>query len=1280
MIRSCGALVSDETPENRKNLCQTLFETLSEVADLDISHYNQLLRVFVENEFDFDAINFLERMQTKGVDPNRVTFMLMIDWFCRKGNLSEAIRILEHMKSKDMAITESVFNSLIIGYGKVGDLETAEQTLEMMRSSGAEPSSDTYTALLCAYAFNSKNPETVEKINKTFDEITKSENDLSEAQLFKVIKTLALNDCDGPLLDQILKSIKKTIYYNKECLNVINELMFANKVDVALKLYYTMEASEAQIKQKNVGHGLIRSMVRANIAPEVVFGVCEKLESEGGENGLQLATEMALNYANVDVCRTYLKRMADKYPIRVHYFFPLIVKCETEDQVLDVLSKDMAPFVNASYSQLMELFVDYIWPKNILDVNLFIEKCRDIGFSVTVTLNSLIRYYIGNNRLPDALQIMTSPIYSTVNLIKRELIYDLTETAFNPNTNVDDITRTLQVIHSRQKQSPSESGLNDTFGQYLLSLIRRKLPQNQLNKILESFGRNNVKISNISVDTIRDRIPLSEQNEKILNKLSTKNLDDLRGVVYHDIDDITKPRKEMTPEELEGHLIELRSKGLNTRGVLRNLLMSYCRRTRVSDDERTDPLVIEAQKRVHQILEELKESEFQFSNAMYAMVMDFFANCGDIEAALDIKSKIADEFVLDWYKIINLATLFVQNGQIERGMDLIRSELKRKIDSNNREEQNSLLTRSRDKTIYRFLNSLIEANADIDLLKEAFDLCLQYSRLVPTSVMAGPLVKYYILKGDYSGALKELNECVEKYRITPWKNQLMKHFLETGDQSNLQIVLDHSNRVHGQMNTIIELAGICIELGKVKQAKKLLDTPGLRVKQAKIDMMCESMVRDDNIEALEQLIRLSRSVFDLNRDRMLYHLIRGCIKLNDTEKALGCWTLMQEENIQPSDETLILLANFLERNGVSVPFTVPPTRSAEQSQSSKEGTSQTQRSDDDPLHKFNVALKASDIDEALKIRNSLQSEGKSLLMSQNCSLIEALLNSDRIDEAFAISQSLLSSKLFPSPRIIRYLCSKLSAAGDYQRLEELGSLLPEFLAQNNSFTNALSIAYINSGKTAELIDKLTQLKPFPLGAFLRALDIRPELESRLIGIANDLVRETDYHLPLNMVWINLMNKGRYEDADNIYKSCPKLKDFLLFTSLLDSIRENRNIELAKKLIQTVSQSNLTPKSIGVTYSALIDAYLESGDISSAESVVVNDIVNASITRTDPKTGQQVKLGVEHLTRSTLRKLIKSIQQTEGREPKFAINGQPMTANESSSDESSDDDVVDVKNK
>lgn len=38
---------------------------------MDISHYNALLRVYLENEYDFSPTEFLSELQSKGVEANR---------------------------------------------------------------------------------------------------------------------------------------------------------------------------------------------------------------------------------------------------------------------------------------------------------------------------------------------------------------------------------------------------------------------------------------------------------------------------------------------------------------------------------------------------------------------------------------------------------------------------------------------------------------------------------------------------------------------------------------------------------------------------------------------------------------------------------------------------------------------------------------------------------------------------------------------------------------------------------------------------------------------------------------------------------------------------------------------------------------------------------------------------------------------------------------------------------------------------------------------------------
>ena len=56
---------------------------------LDISHYNALLRVYVENEHSFNPLKFLDMLEGKNIQPNRVRSLFFIA--CSTQNMNPLI-------------------------------------------------------------------------------------------------------------------------------------------------------------------------------------------------------------------------------------------------------------------------------------------------------------------------------------------------------------------------------------------------------------------------------------------------------------------------------------------------------------------------------------------------------------------------------------------------------------------------------------------------------------------------------------------------------------------------------------------------------------------------------------------------------------------------------------------------------------------------------------------------------------------------------------------------------------------------------------------------------------------------------------------------------------------------------------------------------------------------------------------------------------------------------------------------------------------------------------
>ena len=121
LIRCCGNLVPEEPPAARTQLVHDIWKMLESFGvKLDISHYNSLLRVYVENEYRFNPMDFLKKLHEKGVEPNRVTYQRLLTSYCQRGDINGASQILELMKSKDLPISEVVFNSLVMGHSNTG--------------------------------------------------------------------------------------------------------------------------------------------------------------------------------------------------------------------------------------------------------------------------------------------------------------------------------------------------------------------------------------------------------------------------------------------------------------------------------------------------------------------------------------------------------------------------------------------------------------------------------------------------------------------------------------------------------------------------------------------------------------------------------------------------------------------------------------------------------------------------------------------------------------------------------------------------------------------------------------------------------------------------------------------------------------------------------------------------------------------------------------------------------------------------------------------------------
>jgi leucine-rich PPR motif-containing protein len=78
-------------------------------------------------------------------------------------------------------------------------------------------------------------------------------------------------------------------------------------------------------------------------------------------------------------------------------------------------------------------------------------------------------------------------------------------------------------------------------------------------------------------------------------------------------------------------------------------------------------------------------------------------------------------------------------------------------------------------------------------------------------------------RNDLAGAMEQFELCCQKYRATPWKNELARKMIQVEDAVSLQKLTDLSTQIHGEVNSLYDLVFAFVECGRIRQARKILE-------------------------------------------------------------------------------------------------------------------------------------------------------------------------------------------------------------------------------------------------------------------------------------------------------------------------------------------------------------------------------------------------------------------------------------------------------------------------
>ncbi|PNI47973.1 LRPPRC isoform 9 [Pan troglodytes] len=358
LLRSCGSLLPELKVEERTEFAHRIWDTLQKLgAVYDVSHYNALLKVYLQNEYKFSPTDFLAKMEEANIQPNRVTYQRLIASYCNVGDIEGASKILGFMKTKDLPVTEAVFSALVTGHARAGDMENAENILTVMRDAGIEPGPDTYLALLNAYAEKGD----IDHVKQTLEKVEKSELHLMDRDLLQII--FSFSKAGYPqYVSEILEKVTCERRYIPDAMNLILLLVTEKLEDVALQILLACPVSKED-GPSVFGSFFLQHCVTMNTPVEKLTDYCKKLkEVQMHSFPLQFTLHCALLANKTDLAKALMKAVKEEgFPIRPHYFWPLLVGRRKEKNVQGII-EILKGMQELGVHPDQETYTDYVIP------------------------------------------------------------------------------------------------------------------------------------------------------------------------------------------------------------------------------------------------------------------------------------------------------------------------------------------------------------------------------------------------------------------------------------------------------------------------------------------------------------------------------------------------------------------------------------------------------------------------------------------------------------------------------------------------------------------------------------------------------------------------------------------------------------------------------------------------------------------------------------------------------------------------------------------------------
>ncbi|XP_055926351.1 leucine-rich PPR motif-containing protein, mitochondrial-like isoform X2 [Argiope bruennichi] len=873
LLRCCG-LMYMEKPAERVQLANEIWEKLHKLdVHLDVKHYNSLLKVFVDCDHQFLTSEFLASMESSKIEPNKATYLLLLQKYCNDGNLSGAGEILQCLKEKGLPINESVFTILIKGHMRANDVSGAKDILEVMRSANLSPTAESYATLSCGFAERGD----IDGLNSVLAEAKDNNIVLSNKHYLDIISSWS-NAENMKIVDEMLENIVDVNDWRQEIINAMLGLVYKGMDASAFKLLLRIANPE-----NNFTNVFLKALLKCDTPKEKIISYCEEISDRRLHNYIFMnATKAAIDFGKFELALTLFEALQKKgVPVRTYNLHLLLSSFKDQEEGIWLTLKKMFELgVPAEFFTYFE----YVFPSvSVSNPDAVISKIQETGHSFTAAIDPLFQFYCYHGEFDNALYLIEKYPVSVHPSFSLENYLNICKNIKNySKACLKVLNHLLQNVGVPAQDPEVAAGVN------LASLIQK---DRSLFEALLRIPDEQIQLSKKSLDIC----------STVLRRNNPDSLKYLRRLKYFRNHPSEKKISSSITEEKE-ELKLLKEKGLSAQRYLLECLSSHLKERNIT--------------RINQLTEELDKQGAQYPPTVLAQLLSFYCQNNDLEKAekyFKVLKNDCPTFNIDSLKVIDYATLLIKYSKLDDAVNAIKMEC-----------QELHLFGYADaafrKGVRNLLNIAIETG-NSDLVKSLQDSFSFHAETLQANVLYEPLIKMHLYKNDLDSAINEFEKCVKNHRVAPCLKLLMKKCIVTENPTKLQIVIKTASTLSRKQVVLYDLVIALLETGRRSEAKKIMGNLKDKSYSSYLEDICTQMYNQNRVCDILELVNLLWLVDHIDREKIVQYIFKLSSERNDLKTAQDLYNFISK-SFKLNDEIIEIFSNLLSKNRQQAPFTV----------------------------------------------------------------------------------------------------------------------------------------------------------------------------------------------------------------------------------------------------------------------------------------------------------------------------------------------------------------------